>query len=192
MTALKGTFRMLKRPRGMVLSLLLGLVGGLTACDQGLTPDQLTGPAKSVTYDWDVVPVVTEVTIHGNTVIAEVGPEGGRIANDDHWLSVPANAVSEPTEFTFKVVGGNNIKVDFSARKVATGERVSQFPVALTLGLTYKLAKNVNDPMKLYVAYVLEGELAGARERLPSTVWTDLLLVTAPIWHFSEYELAVD
>ena len=184
---------MLKRPRSKVLSVLLGLVAGLTACDSGVTTDQLTGPDRDLgtVYEWNAVPVVTDVEIHGNTLIAVVGPEGGRLVNHDHWLSIPANAVSSATEFTFKVVGGKNIKVDFKAARVSDGVAVTQFPVALTVGLSYARAK-ISDPSKLYIGYVLEGALAGAHERLSSVVWADLQIVTAPIWHFSEYEVVSD
>ena len=184
---------MLKRPRSRFLSLLLGLVAGLTACDNGVTPDELAGPSfDGVTpYEWNAVPLATDVEVHGNTVIAVIGPDGGRIANREHWLWVPTNAVSSATEFTFKVVGGKNVKVDFKAARVADGVAVSRFPVALTVGLSYANSK-VTTPNRLYVGYFMEGTMAGAIERLPSTVWTELQLVTAPIWHFSEYGIILD
>ena len=113
------------------------------------------------------------------------------IRNGDHWLSVPANAVTENTEFTFKIVGGKNIKVDFSAKKIKNKAPVRTFSKALTLGLSYKDAK-IADPSKLYIVYIVENGFTGLRERLTSTVYADIKIVAAPIWHFSEYEVAVD
>src|SRR5688500_2144726 len=79
------------------LSLMLLLATGLTACDQGVTPDLLTGPGRDLgtNYEWNTVPLPTEVEIHGKTVIGVVGPAGGTLRNENHFLYIPADAVSE-------------------------------------------------------------------------------------------------
>src|SRR5687768_7530303 len=96
----KGIYMSLRHPKKL-LSLILLLAGGLTACDQGVTPDLLTGPARDLgtNYEWNTVPLATEVEIHGKTVIGVVGPAGGMLRNENHWLYIPAEAVSSDTEF---------------------------------------------------------------------------------------------
>jgi hypothetical protein len=185
---------MTKRPARKFLSMLLALAAGLTACDSPSSVGRMTGPSMDVAgYEWDAVPLVTDVEVHGNTIIGVVGPAGGKLENRGHWISIPANAVSEDTEFTMKIVGGKNIRVDLSAKTVALGLPVKTFPTALTLGLSYYDGKGkVSDPYKLYIAYIVEGSLSGLRERQASTVYPDIYTVTAAIWHFSEYEVAVD
>lgn len=176
------------------MSFALLASAGLAACDSGANPERLSGPqAEEGWLGWTATPLVTDIEVHGNTVIATVGPEGGRIPNRNHWLSVPAGVLSEPTEFTFKIVGGKTIRVDLSARKLSTSEVVSQFVSPLTLGLSYADGKEkVSDPNRLFIAYILEGALAGGRERLLSVVYPEYMTVTAPIWHFSEYEIGIN
>jgi len=68
---------------------------------------------------------------------------------------------------------------------------VKTFPVALTFRLSYKNAA-VTNPYALFNAYVLEGAMAGAKQRLSSTVSTFTQTVTSSTTHFSEYEIGID
>ena len=184
---------MIKGSRIKLLSLAFALVAGLAACDTGMSTDRLTGPQMDVasdttTYSWNLLAAPTLTSVSENTVVAVIGARGGTIRNGDHMLMIPSKAVTSDTEFTFKVIGGNRVAVDFSARRLSDSAPVSTFPVSLTMRLSYKNVA-ISDPYRLFNAYVLDGALTGAKQPLPSSISTLTQTVSSQINHFSEYEV---
>jgi hypothetical protein len=182
---------MIKRSRFSILTLALALAG-LSACDSGANPGGLTGPQMSETdYSWNAVAVGTLTPVTEATYTAVLGRQGGVIRAGDHMLMVPSKAVDSETEFTVRVLGGDQIAVDFSARRLSDGATISQFPTALTFRLSYKNAATT-DPYRLYNAYVMEGEFAGAKQRLATTISTLTQTLTSTTTHFSEFVIGID
>lgn len=138
--------------------------------------------ARLLTTDTPVDPAVT---------IAVVGPEGGTISAGVHALEIPRNAVSEPTEFTIETVGGSHIIVDLSARSVQNGQSVSAFPVPLTLTLSYKgLIKN-SEARRLRNVYLFQNS-PNLLVPLYYTLNQSDKSLSSPIWHFSQYGMAIE
>lgn len=133
----------------------------------------------------------TDAPVESEVATAIIGPEGGSLSTTRNTLQVPPNAVSHPTEFTLEVVGGNHILVDLSARTVNGGQTVSQFPVPLTLTLGYRgLIKNgqVNRLRNVYLFLDSPSYLVP----LFFTVNKSDKSLSSPIWHFSQYGMAIE
>ncbi len=119
------------------------------------------------------------------TKTATIDQRGGAIRFQGSVLVVPPNAVPGPTSFTFRlhvqpVMGAELTAVD------ASGQKVTVFPVPLTLTLSYARAKNqIPDPSKLVIVWVENGTVLGV---LPSTPDVQGKKVTAQVTHFSDWQ----
>lgn len=133
--------------------------------------------------------VGTVVHIVGDLGSAIIGPVGGILQVDDHSISIPAGAVSQPAEFSMQVADGYRIEVDLRAIDPETGEDVGGkgFNRPVQLALSYEDARISSwDARKLVIVRVLDD---GTRVPLPSTVNTWTKTVTAELDHFSRYML---
>jgi hypothetical protein len=136
--------------------------------------------------------LVSTTSSDGGTVtVAIVGRTGGTISAGDHSLEIPPRAVLQDTEFRMEVLGSGSVLVALSARKVATGEPVSVFPVPLTLTLSYKGVANNADVKRLRNVYLY---LDSPSYLIPliSTVSRSAKTISSPISHFSIYGMAIE
>ena len=182
---------MIKRSRISIFALSMALALGASGCDN--VADQLVAPQANTgtEYSWSSVLVTTTAPVSEGTYSAVVGRNGGIVRAGDHMLMIPSKAVDSDTEFTVRIVGGNNIVVDLNAKRVSDGATVSTFPVALTLRLSYKNAA-VSDPTRLKNAYLPFGAQGGASQKLPTTISSLTQTLSSPITHFSEYGPILD
>lgn len=169
------------------LFVLTFIAAALAACDSA-HESQVVGPQSDLIVINPTVVTTTE-PVETNTVVAVVGKEGGQITNGEHALSIPRRAVLTPTEFTFTVVGGTNIRVDLTAKAVSTGLPVTTFASSLTLKLSYRNAA-VSDPSSLIIAWLVENSVDGLMQPVPSYVDKYNQFVLGSLSHFSEYVIA--
>ena len=179
------------RTRSLVV--LAFIAAALAACDSDRESSRLTGPQADL-LDWRWAEPITVATtteeIPTSTVIAVVGPQGGKIANGDHVLVVPRRSVASDTEFTFTVIGGNTLEVSLTAKTVLGGLPVTQFTNTLTLKMNYRTL-NVSDPSRLIIAWLIDGTTEGAKQAVPSTVDTKGKYVNGSLTHFTDYAPAL-
>jgi hypothetical protein len=126
-----------------------------------------------------------------NTITAVIGARGGTLRNGGHRLVVPLNAVTEETEFTFAVVGGDYVIVDLTAKHTSDGAHVRTFERPLTLLLSYDNT-NVKEPRGLHITHLVDGTTVGRREPQPSSVNPGRKTVSAWIQHFSKYAMEIN
>ncbi len=122
------------------------------------------------------------------TKSAVIDERGGAIRFQGSVLVVPPNAVSGPTDFTFRLHVQPYMGADLTAVD-ARGQKVTVFPVPLKLTLSYARAKNqIPDPSKIVILWVENGTVLG---QMPSTTDVQGKKVTAEITHFTDYSPAV-
>lgn len=167
------------------LMVLAFVAAALTACDAGRESSRVAGPQQDF-LAWTGTPVTTAEASGESVVTAVIGSRGGQIQNGAHTLVVPRRAVSGDTEFTFRMVGGNNIHADLTAKSVATGAAVTQFATPLTLMLSYRGA-DVQDPSRLAIVWLVDGSFDGRKEKMTSFVDVVGQVVYGSLPHFSEY-----
>ena len=118
------------------------------------------------------------------TKTVTIDQRGGSIHVQGSALIVPADAVPGPTEFTFRLHTQPYVGADLSA-VAAHGQRVTVFPVPLTLTISFARARNqISDPSKIVVLWVENGTVLG---RLPSTADVKGKKVMTTVTHFTEY-----
>ena len=205
---------MFKRPALWMTTAAL-VVGTLTACDEGPGPTEVNVVPMSESFSADLIDgslydsaltlesaslytrttgatlVSTTSSGAGIVAIAVVGRSGGTISAGDHSLEIPRNAVSQNTEFRMEVLGTGSVLVALSARQVATGETVSVFPVPLTLTLSYKGAIDNADVKRLRNVY-LYLDSPSYLVPLVSTLDQKNKTISSPVWHFSQYGMAME
>jgi hypothetical protein len=190
------------------------VVGALTACDEGPGPTEVSVPSTESFsaeliggshYDTNLTLeaaslytrttgaslVSTEEYDFGTVTIAVVGRKGGTITAGEHSLEIPKKALEEDTEFRMEVMAGTNIVVGLSARSVRSGEPVSVFPDPLTLTLSFKNVLKTSDVMRLRNVY-LYLDSPSYLVPLVSTLDIPSKTLSSPIWHFSQYGMAVE
>ena len=122
------------------------------------------------------------------TKTVRIDGRGGEIRFQGSALIVPPNAVSGPTAFTFRLHVQPVMGAELSALG-AGGQKVTVFPVPLTLQLSFARARNqIPDPSKIVILWVENGTVLG---RLPSSVDVKGKRVTAQITHFTDWQPAV-
>lgn len=179
--------------RNLFALVLLG--AGLYGCEhaqQPTAPDHVR-PAYTLAGSW--TPLYTDAPVRDTTVKVTLGRSGGLIRVRDHLLWVPANAVTENTEFSFHVVGGNTVTVDLTAKRTRDGAAVTRFQRTLLLQLSWKDAF-VPDPKRLFIGYLTAGKRAGIPAGVVENLLTNYSLqtqtVSSLLTHFSEYEIGVN
>lgn len=172
------------------LMVLAFIAAALTACDAGRESGRVAGPQQDF-LAWTGSVVTTSEPSTESVVVAVIGSRGGEIKNGAHTLVIPRRAVSSNTEFTFRMVGGNHIHADLTAKSVATGAAVTQFPTPLTLMLSYSGA-NVSDPTRLVIAWLVDGTVNGRKEKMTSFVDVVGQVVYGSLPHFTDYAIAAD
>ena len=167
------------------------LAVALPACENASPVEHVAGkPALSnIPASGDLVE--NNSPADSNTVTTVIGPKGGSIRNGDHRLIVPPHAVTEDTEFTFALVGGDFVIVDLSAQHASDGAPVSTFSRPLTLRLSYR-DTNVTDPHGLRIVHLVDGTVHGRREPQPSSVNPGRKNVSGWIHHFSKYAMEIN
>ena len=186
----------------------MGLALVSTGCDDSMNPTAPAGPEPSASPEVRLLRAPHSTAPDGasfyltgqqaDSVVAIVGPLGGKLKIRDHELEIPANAVNGPTRFVIKDDQEGLIGVGLSATSCASwaceiNERGSRndvgaqgFPVPLALELSYQGALVLNeDNLKVY--YLLGGTANGPLEPQPSTVDKVRKKVKGNIDHFSRY-----
>lgn len=177
---------MQKRPTRVLVALVLSLAG----CDSVGTPvEPMDDPSYSTSAWIDLV--TTDVSVTDETTVQVVGRRGGEVHAGQHSLFIPRGAVSEDTEFSVRLVGGDYIQVELGARRVSDGAEVSTFSKDLLLRLSYADA-DVSDPYSLTNVYLADGTTDGTLEALASYVSFSTQTVSSPISHFSGYAMGMN
>ena len=185
------------RRRVAPLALLLLAVASCNDITPTAVPNFEVQAAKSTsTSSYTVIEEsLPKDLLPGVSLSAIIGITGGNISLAGHVLHVPAGAVTVPTLFTMVVPLNGYVEVDLSATVtdiLGNVIQVTKFSKPLTLTLTYARAKtNVTDPSRLFIAYMPNGDHSKL-EKLPSTVSTTNLTVSAKLDHFSKYCMATD
>lgn len=159
------------------------------ACDspKGTATRSVLAPRLDATSAGGYTFFTTDAT-GDQTKTVVIDENGGAIRFQGSVLVVPANAVSAPTSFTFRLHVQPTMGADLSAVD-ANGQPVTVFPVPLKLTLSYARAKNqIPDPSKIVVLWVENGIVLG---QLPSTADVQGKKVTALVTHFTDYQPAV-
>ncbi len=164
---------------------LLALVGVATACDspsQTATKSILAPRHDAVTSGGYTL--LTTDAIGDQTKRALIDRTGGSIRFQGSVLIVPANAVRIPTTFTMRLHTQPYMGADLSAVDMF-GQRVTIFPVPLTLTLSYARAKDqLPRGSTVLIAWIQNGVVLGT---VPSSADVQGKKVTAQITHFSEW-----
>jgi hypothetical protein len=170
------------RRRAIALSLTLVTLASCTATDA-------TAPIPSATtqydgavsadrgYSWGQSPQISCKSAPARSGSATIGPNGGVVNIGPHRLYVPGGALSKPTLISGTVPSGTSMKIDFKP----DGLRF-KWPAVVVLDMS-----NCSDlPTLLFLRYL---DPAGGGERIPAfySRWFETL--TAPIEHFSGYQI---
>jgi hypothetical protein len=191
---------MLRRLSGLVLALALFAVA---ACDRPAGQSSLPTQAAATS-----VPGVRAAGYRSNgstyyvTLLASseagstrtasqvIGSRGGKIYLYGGSLTVPAQAVSQDTKFTFTLKTAPYLSADLKAVKVSDGSPVTTFQTPLTLRLDYsRSATPIANLQDLSIYWVQDGVIL---EQLKSVVDRRSQNVWAFLNHFSEYSPGLD
>lgn len=112
------------------------------------------------------------------SVSERIGSKGGMLTLNGHVLVIPPYALSSPVRITLTQEKGINSQVDLQPEGL-------QFAIPASLTLDY--SECTIPPSAAFVAYLNPN---GTVEPLPSLDLRDLLKVTAPLAHFSQYAVA--
>jgi hypothetical protein len=128
----------------------------------------------------------------GAYVEKTIGPEGGFLYIDLHYLSVPAGAVAYPTVFRLTTWGEGRIGADLTATSPwsTTPNNVGRagFLKPVYLYFSYAYAPNAPaDPSLIRVVWV---KPTGELEAQPTYVYPDRKTAVGVLSHFSDYSLA--
>lgn len=176
--------------RSVVPMLLLPLL--LWSCDSADTPTgALAGPASGPAFSTTSSSFYVVKGHDGDTGLtaAVIGPDGGVLKIGEHELSVPADAVSEPTVFSMSLADSEHIRVNLIATRISADGQIVNVgtagflkPVQLTL--SYSTAA---EPVKEGELLVLWVRGDGTLEAQPTTVEPATKRVKADLGHFSGY-----
>lgn len=166
---------MLRRSLAVVTAALL-----LGACADGevLSP---SNPSLSSSTG----PTLLECPVDTSTsVTATIDLLGGTLELDGHRVTIPANAVLLPTEFTLTVPASNYLKVSVTA----AGEEHFEFLEPVSLTLSYERCSRSNiDKADLTVWYVSSSDVL--LENMGGTDDKVAREVTTTTDHLSDYAL---
>jgi hypothetical protein len=199
---MKQLTRTLQRLLGVAaLAVTLGLGACSDAADVSLLGPGGDGPSESLSLSDDlnalidgVVPEWTETRSHSKII----GPEGGHVYLDLHYLYVPPGAVAGPTKFTMSLrpdfrMGASLSATSVNRAGVATGPEnnvgSAGFRKFVYLTFSYKYATDApaNPRSNIKVVEVLpDGKLIPQ----PTYVNTFYQAATGSLKHFSDYGLA--
>jgi hypothetical protein len=112
------------------------------------------------------------------SVSQRIGAKGGMLTLNGHTLVIPPYALSSTVKITLSQQRGINSQVDLQPEGL-------QFAIPASLTLDYSGC--TIPPSSALVAYLNPN---GTVEALPSLDLRDLLKVTAPLQHFSQYAVA--
>lgn len=201
---------MLKRSARWMTAAVL-VVAGLTACSDGPAPTEVSGPSiETSPYDTGLTIQTamayvqttgaslasTESEDFGDVATAIIGEKGGTLRAGYHTLVVPPGAVGDPTWFRMEVIPGAHILVDLSAREIDDGkvdhsDPVYKFDRPLNLILSYEKVLSKSDVERLRNVYLY---LDSPRYLVPleSRIDYEHKTLSSPIWHFSQYGMAIE
>ncbi|MGQ0813445.1 MAG: hypothetical protein ACT4O1_03170 [Gemmatimonadota bacterium] len=169
------------------LCALLLLASGIAACERIDDVQDLAGPTPQRHNAAAVAILKRNDNASSNTCSAAIDSRGGVFSHDAYTLTIPANAVSVATTFCIKVHEGDKMKVDLNA--YVDNKRVTQFDQPVMLSISYKNTAYA-DAARVFVVYHNYG--AGTLDPLSSTMDSATQVVSAWLWHFSDYSPATD
>ena len=179
----------------------LGLGACSDAADVSLLGPGGDGPSESLSLGDDLDAMVDGLVpewTKTRTNSAIIGPEGGSVYLDLHYLYVPAGAVRQPTKFTMSLhpdfrMGASLTATSATRDGVVTGSENDigklGFRKSVYLTFSYKYATDTpaNPGSNIKVVEVLpDGKLIPQ----PTYVNTFFQTATGTLKHFSDYSLA--
>lgn len=190
--------KLIRLMRFAAVALVLGVFG---ACADGAGVQLLgpsDGPAESLSLADDIEAIVNGLKpdLSVRTHEKVIGPEGGSLYVDLHYLYVPRGAVSEPTKFRIELRDDHKIGVSLTATSstrsgVTTGadNNVGSrgFNKAVYLTFSYQFATDKPDnPYSIKVVEIRDGLL------IPQPTYINPFFQTATgtLKHFSDYGIA--
>jgi hypothetical protein len=185
--------------RSLLAVLTLGLL--TAACSEQGAPDQIVGPASeassSLSLGDDIYKIAQGQPIDRAEYKAQViGPDGGVVYVDAHYLYVPQGAVTGPTLFEIKVrrdgqIGASLDATSLSAQGVlnAVKNNVGRAGFAKPVYLTFYYGYATNfggNPQKIKVLWIRPD---GRKIAQPTYVNESYKVATGVVSHFSDYGL---
>jgi hypothetical protein len=175
----------------------LALVALVACSEQVAGPlDPQQSPSFSRSLDEDQLAIANGLKPRfeeaGAFVEQTIGPEGGFLYIDLHYLYVPEGAVRRPTVFRMTTWGDGRIGADLTATSVRSDEindvGKKGFRKPVYLYFSYEHAPNApHDPSLIQVVWVKDsGELVAQ----PTQVYQDHKIAVGTLDHFSDYALA--
>jgi len=161
---------------GLTLGVLALVVWGCS--DAGPTAPAGSVAAPSFSVSSGNPDLVICKTKRSTSVSQRIGSKGGMLTLNGHTLVIPPYALSSTVTITLSQEKGINSEVDLQPQGL-------QFAVPASLTLDY--SDCTIPPSAAFVAYLNPN---GTAEPLPSEDLRDLLKVTAPLAHFSQYAVA--
>ena len=161
----------------------------LNGCDR-VAPENTLAPNLSKHVASKELRVVSGAAKRGSGgASAIIDQKGGSIAVGNHSLTVPANAVSEPTRFSMDIGASGTEYVQLRAWRVRDGAAVTQFPVDVELNLDVSGIRGVNFH-ELVVVYLVDGTYTGPKEVVRTSYNEATKVITGYLNHFSIYAVA--
>jgi hypothetical protein len=180
---------------------VLAVTLGLAACSdqspvQPLTPSE--NLLESLSLEDDLRALANgqrpDLSVRYHETI--IGPEGGSLYVDLHYLNVPRGAVTGPTKFTLRLRDDFRLGAKLTATSVdASGNPTGPtnnvgsagFPTPLYLTFSYQFATDAPaDPNDVRVVELRNGVLVPQ----PTYVYPWYKAATGLLYHFSDYGLA--
>lgn len=165
----------------------------LAGCSDLAAPTEppLAAPEASTSF----IPTPSERlagSIPAFDVSKTIGPEGGSLGITGYTMTVPRNAVAQPTVFTFTSATNGYVQVKATATAVGSSDPNdvgrAGFDTPVLISLSYDSAGGLPKWLKLVLAYVApDGQL----EYVPSSINVVKKVVTGAVTHFSDYALAL-
>jgi hypothetical protein len=151
------------------------------------------GPSQSLSLGADLDAIMRGETpdLSARTVSKVIGPEGGYIYVDLHYLYVPKGAVAKPTLFRMELPADGTIGADLTATTVGSltinnvGKAGFKVPVYLTF--SYGYVKNA--PANPSLLRIMWKKPDGTYVVQPTYVNRQYKIATGTLKHFSDYVL---
>lgn len=177
----------------LALALTFGACSDQAGTDRLLAPDQGVSESKSWKADRYAIANGQSPSFEkaGTFVEKTIGPDGGFLYLDLHYLYVPQGAVTGPTVFRVTTLGNGDIGADFTATSVGSrsvnnvGRAGFKRPVYVAFSYAY--ARNA--PRKPKDMKVLWFRPDGKAEVQPTHVDTNYRYAVGTLKHFSPYGL---
>jgi hypothetical protein len=190
---MKRTFHRFFGLSAVALALLAG------ACSDSSPVETLapSAPSESLSLADDLAALENGQAIERASYVEKIiGPEGGSIYVDLHYLYVPQGAVSGRTKFVIKLKDDAKIgaeltatSVDYYGRPTGPTNNVGHagFRQKVYLSFSYEHAYNVPlNPSEIKVVEIVNGQLIPQ----PTYISTTYKSATGVLSHFSDYGLA--